>query len=166
VTRDELLATYDRRRWRALFGRREDSELSRVRARRPHAPEADPQLAHDEYAIAVGDGGRLVMWRFTPLRADEDPEPGAQLVDGRPRYGAVTAEETRFDQRDVARAAEQLAAAQQNAAVREAAAIASAQERAAELQAECDLAEETESTGEALRGVTGQGGREDSAPSG
>lgn len=165
MTRDELLATYDRRRWRSLLHRHDESELGRVRAQRPHASDADPRLVHDEYAIAVADGGRLVMWRFTPLLADQGPEPGAVLVDGRPRYGAMTAEETRFDPRDVALAAEQLADAQRNAAVREAAAIESAKQREAAEEAASELAAETESTGDALRGVTGQG-REDSAGSG
>jgi hypothetical protein len=156
VTRDELLATYGRLTlpWRRR--RADDPELGRVRARRPHAYDADPQLVHDEYAIAVGEGGRLVMWRFTPLGAEDPVDPGAREIGGRPRYAALPVEETRFDPRDVALAAEQLAAAQQNAAVREAAAIETARTRHAAQEAASELSAETESTGEALRAVTGQ----------
>ena len=109
MTRDELLATYTRpkARWHAIWDRNDDEELGRVRVQRPHEGEADPVLAHDEYAIAV---------------------------------------------------AEELAAAQQHAAVREAAAIEIARALAADADAATALAAETESTGAALRGITGQDG--------
>jgi hypothetical protein len=125
------------REWRA----RHDSELARVRAGRPHAGEADRRFAHDEFAVSVEDGGRLVTWRFTPLAAHERPAVGDRLLVGMPRYAAREVASAPHDASDAALAAEQLAAAQEDAA---------ALERAAA---------EAASTGRALRAVTGQSRR-------
>jgi hypothetical protein len=61
--------------WRGAGG-----ELARVRARRPHAGDTDPDAAHDEYAVAVDEGGRLVTFAFMPLAASEDAAPTSVLI--------------------------------------------------------------------------------------
>jgi hypothetical protein len=131
-------------------------ELAKVRRSRPHAGEADTGVAHDEYAVAVSDDGRLVTYLYTPLMAGERPGPTAVLVPGKPRYEAVEVRADRFDPADAARAAEELAAAQEHAAGLEAAAIERARDELAERDAVLDLAVETRSTAAALRRITGQ----------
>jgi hypothetical protein len=131
-------------------------ELARVRRGRPHAGEADAGVAHDEYAVAVSDDGRLVTYLYTPLMAGERPGPAAVLIPGKPRYEAVEVRADRFDPADAARAAEQLAAAQEHAADLEAAAIERARGELEERDAALDLAVETRSTAAALRRITGQ----------
>ena len=144
-------------RARTAEWRREDrSELARVRTRRPHAAEADREVAHVEYGVSVEDDGRLVTWAFEPLEALEDPGPAARVLVGTPRYAVREVAEAPYDARDAVLAAEQLAAAQEDAAAREQAAIdrtraaLDARERRRELEAE------VRSTGAALRRVTGQ----------
>ena len=136
-----------------------DGPLARVRARRPHAAEADRDVAHDEYAVAVeGDDGLLVTFAFIPLAAHEDPARDAVLIRGAPRYDAREVTTAQYDPVDAARAAEQLADAQEHAAGLEAAAIERAHaELAADREAR-ELLAETRSTGAALRDITGQGG--------
>ena len=131
-------------------------DLAKVRRGRPHAGEADTGVAHDEYAVAVSDDGRLVTHLYTPLMAGERPGPTAVLIPGKPRYEAVEVRADRFDPGDAARAAEQLAAAQEHAADLEAAAIERARDDLAERDAVLDLAVETRSTAAALRRITGQ----------
>jgi hypothetical protein len=109
-------------RRRAADWHADPGELGRVRARRPHAAEADPDLLHDEFAVAVEDGGALVLWRFAPLLATATAPPGTQLVRGTPCYAAAAVQRTPCAPAGTARAAERLAAAQQAAAEREAAA--------------------------------------------
>ncbi|MCW2995104.1 MAG: hypothetical protein JWQ18_2599, partial [Conexibacter sp.] len=88
--------------WRAK------SELRTIRERRPHAGEADPELAHDEFAVMVEDEGWLVTWRFRPLAFGARPGVGEIEVPGRPCYAAQPVDDRRFDAADVAVAAEQL----------------------------------------------------------
>ena len=59
--------------WRKTRGWKARTELGDVRARRPHAPEHDPDVLHDEFAVAVDDDGYLHTWRFRPLDARERP---------------------------------------------------------------------------------------------
>jgi hypothetical protein len=133
------------------------SELARVRARRPHAPEADRDAAHHEYAVIVGDDdGLLVTYAFIPLAAYEPVSPAGILIAGTPRYEAVEHSVTPFDPLDAARAAEQLAEAQDAAARLEAAAV---ERTLTDLQVDDEaraLVAEARGTGEALRGITGQ----------
>jgi hypothetical protein len=133
-----------------------DGDLARARRRRPHAAEADADVAHDEYAVAVADDGRLVTFLYTPLLAGERPGRGAILIPGTPRYEAVKVRTDRFDASDAARAAEQLADAQAHAAALEAAAVEGAQRGIDERDAALAHADETRSTAAALRRITGQ----------
>jgi hypothetical protein len=103
-------------------------ELGRVRVRRSHRLNADAEVAHREYAVAVGESGVLITHCFTPLHAHERVSAGATLVPGIPRYESRPVERTPYDIHDTARAAE---------AARE-------------------LMIESRSTADALRGVTGQ----------
>jgi len=97
-----------------------DSELARVRARRAHAGDADREVVHDEFAVAVDDGGQLVTWRFRPLPADRTAPQAAVVLPGAPTYVALEAGRTPFEPADAVRAAEQLAEAQERAAALEA----------------------------------------------
>jgi hypothetical protein len=137
----------------------ERSELARIRERRPHAGDADPTVAHDEYAVGVGDRGELITWRFRPLAAYEQTEAGEALLRGTPRYAAAEAGRTAHDARDAGLAAEQLSDAQAAAADRERSAIARLHADLAALRERRELDAETASTAAALRGVTGQGPR-------
>ncbi len=137
--------------WRAA-----GAELERVRAQRPHAADADPEVAHDEFAVAVDDRGELVTWRFTPLAATAPLPEGATLVRGTPCYAAVVAGTRPFAPADTALAAEQLADAQAQAAEREAAGAEAARDRLLHGAGTAELAAEARSTAEALRRHTGQ----------
>src|SRR5690349_13656237 len=53
--------------WRMTRSWGRTTELGEVRAHRPQASSEDPDLAHDEFAVTVEDGGHLVTWRFRPL---------------------------------------------------------------------------------------------------
>lgn len=139
--------------WRP--GRR-GGDLARARVRRPHAGDADPALAHDEYAVAVSDDGRLVTFAYSPLAAYEDAAPRTVLIRGIPRYEAIEHAVARYDPVDAARAAEQLADAQEHAARLEAAAIERARATLALDDQARELMLETRTTGEALRDITGQ----------
>ena len=131
-------------------------DLAKVRRNRPHAGESDPGVAHDEYAVAVSDDGRLVTYAYVPLMAGERPAPATVLIPGKPRYEAVEVRADSFDPEDAAVAAEQLAAAQEHAAGLEAAAIERARAELVEREAVLDLAVETHTTAAALRRITGQ----------
>jgi hypothetical protein len=137
--------------WRGRGG-----DLARARARRPHAGDADPEAAHDEYAVAVSDDGRLVTFAYTPLAAHEEAAPETVLIRGIPRYAAVEHSVARYDPVDAARAAEQLAEAQEHAARLEAAAIERTLQDLAHDDQARELLAETRSTGAALRDITGQ----------
>jgi len=132
------------------------SDLANARRSRPHADEADRDIAHDEYAVIVADDGRLLTFLYTPLMSGERPGARAVLVPGKPRYEAVEERTDHFDPEDAVRAAEQLAAAQVRAAELEAAAIERARVDVDEREAAYDHALETRSTAEALRRITGQ----------
>jgi hypothetical protein len=151
ASKGALLVRARTKDWRSGGG-----ELARVRARRPHAGEADPYVAHDEYAVAVSDDGRLVTFVFTPLSAHEEAAPETVLITGTLRYEAVEATVDRFDPVDAARAAEQLADAQHHAARLEAAAISRARAELEQDEEARELMAETLSTGAALRSATGQ----------
>jgi hypothetical protein len=131
-------------------------ELASVRKRRPHAGEADPDLAHAEYAVAVGDDGDLVTWRFRPLAANESQRAADRLLTGKPCYSAAAVDHTAYDPVDAARAAEQLADAQQAAAALEKAAIERTARQLEDRRREREIEVESRSTGAALRGITGQ----------
>jgi hypothetical protein len=133
-----------------------EDDLAAVRQRRPHAAEADPHLAHTEYAVAVGDFGELVTYRFRPLAASQTVPAQAQLIKGKPRYAADQVAETPYDAVDAARAAEQLAEAQQHAAALEREAIGRAARGLEDLREAEEIEWESKSTGAALRGITGQ----------
>lgn len=135
------------------------SELGDVRARRPQAGSEDPAVAHPEYAVTVDDNGRLVTWRFRPLRAGERPRADELEVPGRPRYAAAPVDDTPYDLTDTARASEQLVAAQAAAAQREQDGAAAAQQALALDGDARALAEEAASTAAALRHATGQAPR-------
>ena len=150
VANGALLVRKRTEEWRGAGG-----ELSRVRARRPHAGDADPHVAHDEYAVAVSDDGRLVTFAFTPLAASEAAAQEAILITGTPRYEALEVAANHFDPVDAARAAEQLAEAQEHAARLEAAAITRAYEELDGNAAARELLNEARSTGAALRDITG-----------
>ena len=131
-------------------------DLAKARRHRPHRVEADPDVAHDEYAVAVADDGRLVTFCFTPLMAGERPVRGAILITGTPRYEAVEVRTEHFDAEDSVRAAEQLAEAQEHAARLEAAAVERARTEIEELEALHEHAIEARTTADALRRITGQ----------
>ena len=133
-----------------------EGDLARARRHRPHAGERARDLAHDEYAVAVADDGRLVTFRYSPLMAGERPAPGAILITGTPRYEAIEERTDRFDHDDAALAAEQLAEAQEHAARLEAAAIERAQAEIDAREAADEQALEAHSTAQALRRITGQ----------
>lgn len=130
--------------------------LRSVREQRPHAVDAEPDLAHDEFAATVEDESELWIWRYRSLRAGEGPRTGEVLVPGRPQWTATVVESVAFDGRDAAAAAAQLVAVQQRAAALESDARArtrvlnDAAVRADELEFE------TGSTAAALRHVIGQ----------
>lgn len=131
-------------------------ELAKVRRSRPHAREADLGVAHDEYAVAVSDDGRLVTYAYVPLMAGERPALSSVLIPGKPRYEAVEVRADRFDPDDAVIASEQLAAAQEHAADLEAAAIERGRAELVEREASLELAVETHTTAAALRRITGQ----------
>ena len=141
---------------RTASWRPDGSEIGSVRRRRPHAAEADPDVAHEEYAVAVDESGHLITWRFRPLRPEEDAGPDEILVAGRPRYAARQAQSDPFEPVDAAVAAEQLALAQQQAADLESAAADRARRAIEQAERQRELAAETTSTARALRGITGQ----------
>ena len=134
-------------------------ELAEVRRHRPHVTDADPVLAHDEYAVAVGEAADLVTWRFRPLPAEVDLPANAVLITGRPRYAAVPIMHRAHDPVDAAVAAEQLAEAQEEAAALEQEAIARAARGLEEARTARELAAEARGTGAALRRITGQAER-------
>jgi hypothetical protein len=136
--------------------RRTGGELARVRRRRPHAAEADPDVVHTEYAVAVSHDGGLVTFAYHPLASYEEAGRGADLIPGVPRYEAFEHSIVEFDPVDAGRAAEQLAEAQDHAARLEAAAIERARADLAMDDEARELAAEARSTGEALREITGQ----------
>ena len=154
VTLRAALAIRDR----TLHWRPDRSELGAVRRRRPHAAEAAHDVAHDEYAVTVGEAGALVTWRFRPLLPEEDPVGAELLIRGVPRYAAAQMEVETFDALDAGRAAEQLAVVQQHAAELELAAADRARREIEEAERARELAHETASTARALRGITGQSG--------
>ena len=127
-----------------------------VRARRPQAGAEDPELVHDEYAVAVGDDGRLVTWRFRPLPVREHPGRDEIEIPGRPRYAASPVDDVPFDGRDTVRASDQLVLAQDRAAEREADAVAIVRAALAAEAAHAELVAETLGTAAALRRTTGQ----------
>jgi hypothetical protein len=137
------------------------SELGRVRAQRPQAGSADPEVAHDEFAVTVEDDGRLITWRFRPLAIDAEPGREEIEVPGRPRYAAQAVEDRTFDPENAARAAEQLVETQARAAEREARASDAAQRSLESAYHSERLAEETRSTAAALQRTTGQRRRRD-----
>ena len=139
--------------WRKTRGWKGRTELGDVRARRPHAPERDPDVLHDEFAVAVDDDGYLHTWRFRPLDARERSGPSELEIPGRPRYAASPVEEVAFDVRDAGRAAEQLVEAQERAAEREASSARAAGEAAGQA---AERAAEAHGTAAALRRMTGQ----------
>jgi hypothetical protein len=134
----------------------DEDELAAVLRARPHADDADPLIAHDEYAVAVGDHGDLVTWRFLPLRANENPPRRMRLVAGTPRYAAEPHLRAPYDPVDAARAAEQLADAQQAAAALERDAIERAAHGIEAALTARELEIESRGTGAALRSITGQ----------
>ncbi len=135
--------------------RDDDHELGRVRSRRPHAGDADAELAHEEYAVSVDDDGRLLTWCFRPLAALDEPARDEALVCGTPRYAGRLVDRRTFDP-DAALAAEQLADAQEDAAQRELEAIDALRAAIVDAERARELEAETRSTGAALRGATGQ----------
>jgi hypothetical protein len=139
-----------RREWRRK------SDLAPVRRRRPHAGLADPDVAHDEFAVTAEDAGYLVTWRFRPLAVSQFPTAEEIEVPGRPRYAASPVEQRRFDALDAARAAEQLVEAQDRAARREADAIAAVHDRRVDAARRAELAVEARTTAAALQRATGQ----------
>jgi hypothetical protein len=133
-----------------------DHELDAVRRRRPHAADADPELVHAEYAVAVGEHGDLVTYRFKPLAANQEAPSRAQLLTGKPRYAAFDVGASPYDPVDAARAAEQLAEAQERAAALERAAIERAAQGLEDQRNAQEIEWESQTTGAALRGITGQ----------
>lgn len=140
---------------------RKKSELGTVRRHRPQAGSADPDIAHDEYAVSVEDAGHLVTWRFRPLAVNEFPATTEIEVPGRPRYAASPIDQRPFDARDAARAAEQLVEAQERATERERAAVDAAQNARIDGERRAELALEAKSTAAALQRTTGQRSRRD-----
>lgn len=147
--------------WRLRRGWGRRSELGTVRAKRPQAGSEDPDVAHDQFAVTVDEGGWLVTWRFRPLPVDEQPAVEEVEVPGRPRWAASPIANIRFDARDAARAAEQLVTAQEAAAEREEAAAAAAHGGIADADRRAELAAEARSTAAALQRATGQRSRRD-----
>lgn len=141
------------RRWDAR------SELGTVRARRPHAGDADARLVHAEYAVTVEDTGELFVWHYLPLAVDAPAPPAMVEVPGRPRWAADVVERLALDTTDTARAAEQLVAAQARAAELELAARQDAEGALARREARDELAAETAAAALPLRHLTGQSGR-------
>lgn len=133
--------------------------LRSVREQRPHAVDADPDLAHDEFAVTVEETGEFWVWRYRALHVDELPTGDEVLVPGRPQWAAKVVDGVSFSGADAASAAGQLAEAQQRAAALEthartrAHALVDASAHAHEIEAE------TASTAAALRHLTGQRGR-------
>jgi hypothetical protein len=152
--------------WWALVAAREVFRLTRVwaepnvledvRRARPHRGNADPAIAHDEFAVTVEDDGLLCVWRFRPLPVWDNGAPDEVRVPGRPQHTARVVDELPLHPRDQVRAAEQLAAAQDRAAELEAEAIADAHRRLARQEARAELEAETASTAAALQHLTGQ----------
>lgn len=140
------------RQWRP--GRRDD--LAEVRRRRPHAAEADAEVAHVEYAVSVEDNGKLVTLAFEPLHAADPWDEDAVLITGIPRYEARPVHSVAYDPTDQARASEQLVEAQERAAALEADEIVRARLELEHGTAAAALMAESRATGEALRGITGQ----------
>lgn len=135
------------------------SELGTVRARRPHAGDADARLVHAEYAVTVEDTGELFVWHYLPLAVDAPAPPAMVEVPGRPRWAADVVERLALDTTDTARAAEQLVAAQARAAELELAARQDAEGALARREARDELAAETAAAALPLRHLTGQSGR-------
>lgn len=131
-------------------------ELEAVRAARPHAHDADPGLAHDEFAATVEDDGLIFLWRFRALPVWEQAPTSGVLVPGRPQHVAEVEHELPLDPRDQVHAAEQLAAAQEQAATLEAEAIEAARRGIAERAERAEIAAEAASTAAALQHLTGQ----------
>ncbi|MCW3001916.1 MAG: hypothetical protein JWQ20_1214 [Conexibacter sp.] len=142
--------------WRLTRSWRQPTELATVRAHRPQAGTEDPDGAHAEFAVTVGEDGQLVTWQFRPLLISEHPAELEVEVPGRPRYGASPVDDAPFDVHDTVRAAEQLVIAQDRAAQREAAAAIAAHAAMDEAVAHADLAAEARSTAAALQRATGQ----------
>ena len=133
-----------------------DDDLAEVRRVRPHAAEADAEVAHVEYAVSVEDNGKFVTWAFEPLHATDRWDEEAVLITGIPRYEARAVERFAYDPTDQARASEQLVEAQERAAALEAGEIVRARRELEHGTAAAELMAESLATGEALRGVTGQ----------
>ena len=133
----------------------ERSELGTVRMRRPHAGDAAPDVAHDQYAVTVEDDGSLAIWLYTPLAVTEVVPPGELLVPGRPCFSATEVERLP-PAHDTVGAADQLADAQARTAELEAEAIEQAREALEAAASRRELERETASTVAALRDVTGQ----------
>ena len=73
VTARALIEGVEVIRARTAEWRPGNGDLAKVRRNRPHAGEADLDVAHDEYAVAVSDDGRLVTLAYVPLMAGERP---------------------------------------------------------------------------------------------
>ena len=131
-------------------------DLAEVRRRRPHAGEADPGVAHVEYAVSVEDNGKFVTWAFEPLLAGDEWDEDAVLITGIPRYEARAVQRVAYDPTDQARAGEQLVEAQEKARALEADEIVRARLELEHDAAAAELLAESLATGEALRGATGQ----------
>jgi hypothetical protein len=147
--------------WRMTRSWERTTELGEVRAHRPQAGTEDPDVAHDEFAVSVEDGGRLVTWRFRPLAIAERPVEDEMEVLGRPRYAASPVDGVPFEPHDTVRAAEQLVLAQAKAADREAAAAGAARAGIEAGSAHASLQAEAATTAAALRRATGQRPRRD-----
>jgi hypothetical protein len=143
-------------RQRTVQWREDQSELERVRRRRPHAADADARTAHAEYAVSVAEDGHLATWCFEPLAAYERPGPGEVLLNGTPRHAARPVARVPFEPVDAGRAAEQLGEAQADAARREAAAAERGRTGLDDTERARELMREAQGTGAALRTLTGQ----------
>ena len=95
-------------------------DLAPVRAKRPHRGEADPEIAHVEYAVSVEDDGTLTTWAFEPLLAGDEWDEETVLIAGTPRYEAHAVEHLVYEAPDQASASAQLVEAQEHAAALEA----------------------------------------------
>jgi hypothetical protein len=135
---------------------RQKSELRAVREHRPHAGDADAELAHHEFAVSAEDDGWLLTWRFRPLRIDEVLDEDEIEVPGRPCYAAKVVEDRPFDAADAAVAAGQLFAAQERAAAMELDAIAAGHHGITDESARAEREIEARTTAAALRRATGQ----------
>jgi hypothetical protein len=138
--------------WRSDRG----DDLAEVRRLRPHAADADAEVANVEYAVSVEENGEFVTWAFEPLLASDDWDEEAVLITGVPRYEARAVERVAYDPTDQARASEQLVEAQQKAAVLEADEIVRTRLELEQDAAARELMTESLATGDALRGATGQ----------